>query len=246
MVVADVATHRTDKLPRAAVDSLETATAGDTIALPADQAKHLTGSRRLRTGARVEVFDAAGRHATAELVEVDGGWTLRLAETPQPPAITTAGRLTVYAAVPKGPRADWMVEKLAELGVGGFVPLLTSRSVVKPGNGKVARWRRLAAEAAKQSHAAMPLDVADPRDLAAAIADVREPAVVLTTERPGAPLVTLRPLALFIGPEGGWTMEELDRFLSAGVSPATLGPSVLRVETAAICGAAVVVAALSE
>lgn len=230
------------KLPRTVVDSLEQATVGDAIALPTDQAKHLTGSRRLRGGALVEAFDAAGRHAVGELTELDGDWALRITAAPQAPAATAAGRLTVYAAVPKGPRADWMVEKLAELGVGRFVPLVTNRSVVKPGDGKTARWRRLAAEAAKQSRAAVPLDVAEPCPLEDALANLAVPAVVLTTERAGEPLATLRPRALFVGPEGGWTAEELDRFAAVEVKPATLGPSVLRVETAAICGAAIVAA----
>ena len=223
---------------RAHVASLADATAGQIVPLDPAQARHLVRARRLGDGATVVAFDDAGRAAPAVLCDRGGAWTLRLTAD----ATSNAGdagdaALTVYAAVPKGARADWMVEKLCELGVGRFVPLACARSVVEPGGGKLARFARVAREAAKQSRrrGVMRVDALTP--LAAAIDEACDSAAVLTTEQPGGLLWALAPAAVFVGPEGGWTPDELEAFAAAGVAPATLGETVLRVETAAVAAA---------
>ena len=232
---------------RAYVRSLAGATAGAEIPLETGQMHHLVHVRRLASGALLEVFDEQRLAAPARLqVEGDHAKLLLLADPSQRPP----GRLlVVYSALPKGSRADWMVEKLAELGVAQFVPLKTQRSVVDPGPGKLDRLARIAREAARQSRSPGPMQINPPASLADALRDVvtgAQPAAVLTTERPGAPLATLKPQALFIGPEGGWTTTELEGMLSAGLAPATLTGTTLRVETAAICAAAIVLAGAND
>ena len=216
-----------------AVASLEGAAAGDVLPLADAEARHATAVRRLGQGEAVTLLDPAGRTAGARLSRGEAGWAVRLTEAPAGPP--SRARLTVYAAVPKGARADWMAEKLCELGVARWVPLLTRRSTVNPGANKVARWRRLAAEAAKQS-GSPPTLVDDPTPLAEALAGCRSP-TVLTTERDAPPLAAAE--SAWVGPEGGWDGVELAAFDEAGARYATLGDSVLRVETAAIVAAAV-------
>ena len=200
----------------------------------------------MAAGDAVEVFDPAGRSAKAVLHEVDRGWSARLTEATRTPRRSPLDGITIFSAVPKGNRADWMVEKLAELGVARFVPIVTSRSVVEPGGNKLDRWRRIAVEAAKQSRAAATLAVGEVTPLANALELHGNDAVVLSTERPGTSLLETTAAGVFIGPEGGWTDLELKAFEAADAQFASLGGSVLRVETAAVCAAAVVAHALAR
>src|SRR5262249_54950097 len=111
------------------------------VKLDPGQAHHALRVLRLAPGEEIEVFDDAGGVArgvfrrTGEDVDVE-------VQTIRPPA--AAREICLAAATPKGDRADWMIEKLSEIGVARFTPLITARSVVKPGAGKLERWRRMA------------------------------------------------------------------------------------------------------
>ena len=162
-----------------------------------------------------------------------------------------AVRLTVAAAVPKGDRADWMVEKLSELGVAEFVPLAAARSVVLPGGrNKRERWVRIATESAKQSRRAGVMRVGELTPVAEALRVESGAACwFLATEAESAPvqiatatasLAVGATLVAFVGPEGGWTDDELRQFAAASARAVRLTDTVLRVETAAVAVAAVV------
>src|SRR6185295_16110244 len=108
---------------------------------------------RLSTGAELELFDDAGRVARGEIVATEPLVRVRVGEVGTVRHSTRA--VTIASAVPKGERADWMIEKLSELGCERFVPLATARSVVLPeGKNKRERWIRIATESAKQSRRA--------------------------------------------------------------------------------------------
>ena len=218
------------------------------VRLPDDQAHHARDVLRLREGDEVELITRLGDSGTAVLVAVTPAAVI--AEVCQvfyrsPYALD----LTIASAVPKGARADWMVEKLAELGVVRFIPLITQRSVVHPeGKGKLQRWRRLADEAAKQSRGAV-MDISELTGLA----DVLKPPyrcarmAPLSTGAGAAPIASVinfraASLLLLIGPEGGWSEEEMALFRNLLLTPITLGATILRVETAAVAAAAVVAA----
>ena len=125
------------------------------LALDPAQARHVRDVLRFEPGATVEVFDDAGGVAPGELVFDGKDVRVRI----EPETTVAPGRAgvewTIAAAVPKGERADWMVEKLSELGTAEFVPLAAARSVVLPeGRNKRDRWTRIATESAKQSRRA--------------------------------------------------------------------------------------------
>lgn len=229
--------------PRAAVELQIDHRVGDHVTLSKQEARHLIGSRRLSAGDAIQAFNAqTGVKAMAVLdnaPEGGGGWVLRISSKPVHADTGSTGTLTIYAAVPKGQRADWMAEKLAEFGVSRWVPILTRRSVVEPGAGKLARWRRLAIEATKQSRAAAAMKIDSPLSLVTALTSAPESSIALTTERSGESYINLAPAAVFIGPEGGWDPTELSAFEAAGVAFATLGGNVLRIETAALAAAAI-------
>ena len=205
------------------------------VALPPEELRHARRVLRLGDGDAVRLFDAAGREAHATLAgdAADAGEV----EQRQRPH-----RITVAAAVPKGERADWLAEKLGELGVVRWVPLLTERGVVEPGGNKLDKWRRRAVEAAKQAGTAGVMDVAEPTSLADVLAGPGPHVALLTADAP-APPPPLAEVTLLVGPEGGWSPGEAAA-LRQRATPATLGPTTLRTETAAVCAAAVVIAGL--
>jgi 16S rRNA (uracil1498-N3)-methyltransferase len=223
------------------------------ISLDAVQARHARDVLRLQSGAAVEVFDDAGTVATGELVIAGREVLVRVDASGVTRDVGDALAWTIAAAVPKGERADWMVEKLSELGTAAFVPLAAARSVVLPeGRNKRERWTRIATEAAKQSRRAgvmrvgelttldaMLKELADTADAAGwhfSTADGAKPAGEAADALPPG----IRSIVAFIGPEGGWTDDELSRFAAAGLTPVRLTATVLRVETAAVAAAAII------
>jgi 16S rRNA (uracil1498-N3)-methyltransferase len=221
------------------------------LKLDAAQAHHARDVLRLTEGTEVEVFDDAGRVARGVLLLDGAGAAVRVQRVEDAPAAGPAVRLTVAAAVPKGDRADWMVEKLSELGVAAFVPLAAARSVVLPeGRNKRERWVRIATEAAKQSRRAGVMRVGELTPVAEALRVQSGVACwFLATEPETAPVpiaIAMHSLPVgagvvaFVGPEGGWTDEELRQFAGGGARAVRLTNTVLRVETAAVAVAAVV------
>ena len=221
---------------------------GDTPLDPA-QVHHARDVLRLTHGTPVEVFDDAGHLARGVLVFDGAGVAVRVEQLDTAPDAAGCVRLTVASAVPKGERADWMVEKLSELGVAEFIPLATARSVVLPeGRNKRERWVRIATEAAKQSRRAGVMRVGELTSLSEAmkregvtwyLATEADVTTLGISETAGA-LPPRASVCAFIGPEGGWTGDELRRFADAGAAAVRLTDTILRVETAAVAVAAVV------
>jgi 16S rRNA (uracil1498-N3)-methyltransferase len=218
------------------------------IELPAGEAHHARDVLRLAELATVELFDDAGQVARGRLsFDGDRGASVSVEEVHPPTA--DSFQLTIASAVPKGDRADWMIEKLSELGVASFIPLATHRSVVHPsGPSKRQRWERLAIEAAKQSRRSgvMRIDDLSP------VGSVLDAGWYLSTESGAVSIDQMlrgsegNQLRLFIGPEGGWTDEERLAFDAAGLTAVRLTDTILRIETAAVAAAAVVMCSHSS
>lgn len=215
------------------------------VPLDPAQARHAREVLRLKSGDEIELFDDAGAVAKGTLI-FDGSKDVaaRVEHLEQAQSASTL-QLIVASAVPKGERADWMVEKLSELGVAAFIPLATERSVVKPeGRNKLERWMRIATESAKQSRRAGVMRVEELKSVAEVIRD-RCPALHLSTAPRCQPLQDLlvahapSPLTLLIGPEGGWTDAEIQLFAESKIPGAKLTATILRIETAAIAAAAI-------
>ena len=233
--------------------------AGETVSLDRAEAHHARDVLRLADGTPVEVFDDAGNIGHGLLTLVGSDAVVRV-ERVQPAGLSSdALRGCMAAAVPKGDRADWMIEKLSELGVEEFVPLAAARSVVLPeGKAKRDRWVRIATEAAKQSRRAGVMRITELTSLAAALRrasggdgpplDVPRRVWFLSTESEQpipidqaiADLPAGVAITAFVGPEGGWTAPEVEQFLAAGATAVRLTPTILRIETAAVTAAAVV------
>ena len=230
--------------------------AQDAVSLPSAAAHHLRVLRP-KPGERVELFDGLGRQRVYSC-GIDASAPLMAAGDVQIfPKV--ARPVTLFACVTKGSRWDWTVEKATELGVSKIVPVISDRCVVRLSAGeresKAIRWRRIAEDAARQSHAAwLPeiMPAADFRDcidmvgatecFAGVIADPPPPPLLKALEESRASTGTL---GFFVGPEGDFTPAELDALKSVA-NPVSLGPTVLRAETAAIFGLSVMMGFLEK
>jgi 16S rRNA (uracil1498-N3)-methyltransferase len=153
--------------------------------------------------------------------------------------------VTVAQGLPKGDKLEWVLQKGTELGASGFLPFSSTRSVVKieekKAEKKQARWAKIAKEAAEQSHRGRIPDVALPMSWQALLAAIPHyDLAVIAYERGGQVLETIEQLywaesiLLIIGPEGGFDEQEVEEATAQGAIPITLGPRILRTETAAI------------
>ncbi len=230
---------------------------GGVAELVGDAARHLTRVLRVEPGQRYEISD--GRAAwLAEVAEARGSRVVFHAIEPVETA-ELAVRITLYPALIKFDRLEWMIEKTTELGVERIRPVEAARSekgLLQASIKRAERWARIAREAAEQSRRlrapeilpAVRLDAclaARPAENANARYRLEEGAAP-----PLARLLAVAPKAsdevrLLVGPEGGWTEEERQAAARAGWLPASLGPRVLRAETAAIAAVAVVASAFA-
>lgn len=225
-----------------------------------DEAHHILRVKRLGAGDELVVFDGSGREANAQIIEASteaGVVRVRVGETHE--IDREAGiAITLAAAMPKGKRAEMMVQKCAELGVRRFIPLECARSVVNVrtrADTKIQKWERVCAEASKQSGRNRVMEIAPPHTLTEAlrltsshrialIATLSDEArsLRMVLDRSPDPLDTVLYL---VGPEGGFTRTEVSEATRAGCTPVALAPSILRTETAAIAGVAMLVYAAS-
>lgn len=213
-----------------------------TATLPGDEAHHLSRVRRLAEGARVELFDGLGGSCRGQVIQVGKHEVeLRLDDFATEPPTTPA--LTLATAVPKGERFDWLVEKATELGVARLVPLVTERSVVDPRTAKLDRLRRLIVEACKQCGRSRLMALDEPTPLGHYLAAERAERRWLAHPGEGAfRSGELTPCAVAVGPEGGFTPREVDEARAAGWRTAGLGTTLLRIETAGIVAATLLLA----
>lgn len=233
------------------------------ITLSAGESHHLLSVNRARIGATVVAFDGRGTEWTCELVgDRRQGAVLRVRSRRDADSLPFA--LTLAQALPKGPAMDAIVRKATEIGAARIVPLETARTQVhldgERSDRKVDKWRIAALEAAKQCGNPFLPEIAPVQRFDAFVSakdafDLRLIASLHPGARPlRAPLAGFtartgrRPHSALwlIGPEGDFTPEELSRALAAGFVPVTLGPLVLRCETAAVYALAVTSYELSD
>jgi len=222
-----------------------------TVELAKEEVRHLRDVLRLEPGAEVYVFDGEGREfkCAIEEYERDFAGLLVMAEVP-PAAPESQLELTLAVALLKGEKFDLVVQKATELGVSRILPVITQRADVRLRDDadavkRVARWQRIALEAAKQSGRARVPEIAAPISFTELIGSPTPPNdahLLMFAERNGRPLAETiselsgvpSPFIALVGSEGGWTDEEIVQARAAGGRIVTLGGRILRAETAAI------------
>jgi 16S rRNA (uracil1498-N3)-methyltransferase len=209
------------------------------LTLAGAEAHHLLHVLRLGISDEVILFDGQGSEASARITAVSDSGTAELQLLEHRPAQSeTPFPITLGVAVPKGDRFAWLVEKATELGVTRLVPLVTDRSVVEPGEGKLERMQKTIVEASKQSGRGRLMELG-PLTKWSEFVDEFENGDAYIAD-PGGDLCDFsahhvtRPVILAVGPEGGFTDAELDLACEAGAQLISLGPRTLRIETAAL------------
>lgn len=229
------------------------------VTLGAELAHRMGRVLRLRRGDRV-VLAAGGRkeyvvQLTAVSPHAVTGVVMAEREAPPEPAV----HLTLYQSLLRPSRFDLVLEKGTEIGVSRFVPLVTARvqgQGEEPSAARAERWKRIVTEAAEQSGRGRPPAVDSPRELAEALGQASGLRLLPYEGAAGGRslgdhlrgLRERRPAAvsLFIGPEGGFERQEVELALAEGAELVSLGPRILRSETAGIVAAAIALEALGE
>lgn len=228
----------------------------DRLVLRGEEHRHLRGSLRKRAGDLVAVVDGRGTCYEAELVRVDRDSSEARILTRQLKWGEPRLRLTILTAVPKGSRIEFVIEKGTELGVCCFVPLRSRRSVAGASPAKVGRWQRLALAAMKQSRRSVLPDVLEEMSFEEALDRFRTVPLKLVAHAEGSGVrqagsdlgaeEKVGEAVVLIGPEGGLTGEEVALAVEAGFMPLALGRRRLRVETASLVAATLILHAAGE
>jgi len=215
--------------------------AADELEIGGAAYRHLFRARRLRTGDLVRAVDGEGRARWGRVAAV-GRSGARLALSEIAPSRESERRVELLVAAPRPQRAGWLVEKATELGVAAVRFLGGERAPRRYGAATLARFERMARAALEQSHRSCLPELSGvhrwsevaPLIGALEVRWLLDPAAAQTP----APGPAAASVAVVVGPEGGWTEGEKGALLRAGCSPVRLGDTVLRVETAALVGAA--------
>ena len=218
----------------------------DTAALTGEHAAHLARTLRARVGQEFEI--ACGdrvRHGVISSVAEDRV-EFTLGDDVAAGAVVP---ITLLLAVFKFDRMEWAIEKCTELNVTTIVPVIARRSekhLAAAAAKRVERWRRIAREASEQSRRIAPPESADPMKLADALRCDAVLRIILAENECKTSLADVlnsdsqaQSVALAIGPEGGWTADEVQSFQQAQWISASLGDTILRAETAAIAALAI-------
>jgi 16S rRNA (uracil1498-N3)-methyltransferase len=224
---------------------------GDRAALLGEHADHLVRVLRARLGQDFDIATgAAVRRGRITLLENDRV-EFELGE--EVPAASLS-EITLVLAVFKFDRMEWAIEKCTELGVARIVPVIARRTdshLAAASTRRVERWQRIARQASEQSRRASPPEIAKPVKVAEALSPQAALRIVLAESEQQTLLrdvvksqTTENAIALAVGPEGGWTEDELQSFQQAGWISASLGNTILRAETAAMAAIAIVASAL--
>lgn len=233
------------------------------LTLTGDQARQIYSVLRMREAEHIVALDNRGWQYDVRLDKVTSDLVSGEILSREQAAGEPGTELTLYQALLKKDNFEWVLQKGTELGVTRFVPLITQRCVVrqkaiKPA--KLERWKRIISEAAEQSGRARLPSLSAPVMLPEALENVNVFDVALIPwegETEKGLVKALRDdarerpspsprIAVFIGPEGGFNEEEIEEAEAAGLQPVTLGPRILRAETAAVTAVTLVLSAMGD
>lgn len=233
----------------------------DPVSLTGDVAHQLCRVLRMRPGERIVLLDNSGRAYVAELDRVTPSECHVHILSVSHPETEPRTRIVLYQAVPKAQNFDWVLQKGTEIGVDTFVPLLSHRCMIQDldriTEHKMERWRRIIKEAAEQSgRTRLPrlmqarsfsqVCKRPPPETLALLLSLAEKTTslryILEDKTPPSP----QEVRLYVGPEGGFTPQEVRDAKEAGLESVSLGPRILRTETAPLVASSILLYVLGD
>ncbi len=224
----------------------------DEVHFSPETSRQISHVLRLRTGSRVMVLDNSGFEMLTDLVDVNDGECVGRVVQKEQCKTEPQTKLLMILSLTQREKFEWMLQKCTEVGASAFLPMITSRSLSQKksdASSKYARWKTILKEAAEQSGRGIIPELRDVEDFDEVIKNVtRQYSLCLMaweSEHQKKLDDLLREhraekIAVMIGPEGGFAEEEVERAAGAGFHPVTLGNRILRMETAAVVAAALV------
>lgn len=225
------------------------------VYIEGDEHHHLSIVARVKPYEKVWLFDSQGNSCLARVEEIEKEKT-KLLILKKGEKEEARIKITLAQALIKAKKMEFLIQKSTELGITSFIPVITSRTMVKieeKVEKKLERWQRIACEAVKQSKGLWIPSILPPLSLERVIEEIKVEKRLLLHENRGKYLrdILLQPIKsrrealphsvlILIGPEGGWTKEEVEYILSNSFEEVSLGRSILRSETAALCSIALI------
>lgn len=215
---------------------------GDTVEITGENANHIVGALRMKVGEKITLCDD-GRNYECELIEIGKGIAKAKVLDCNMNYSEPSVKITLYQCVPKGDKLEMVIQKAVELGVDKIVPILSSRCVSRPDAKKASkkneRYNKIALSACEQSGRGKIVEVGEQIDFKTAAKEIKNNDLgILFYEGGGQPLKEIvdkeahKNICIFIGPEGGFSEEEVELLQQNGARTATLGKRILRTETA--------------
>lgn len=204
--------------------------------------RHIVNVLRLRPGSDVILFEEGGVEYVGKITEINRREVKVLIKGSRKPETESRLNITLLQGIPKGDKMDWIVEKSTELGVGTIIPVITERSQIRRSH-KVQRWQRIANESTKQCGRVKAPFILEPMAFISAIKMTDNSGLnIIFYEKSESRLRDeikkipqhIDNITLLIGPEGGFSEEEVGLARDVGFIPLGLGPRILRTESAAI------------
>lgn len=232
-----------------------TARNGNEILLSETESRHITRSLRLHVGSQIQLFDGTGVRYLAEITNIGRQVIAHILTADEDQQEGNRTLLHVGQAMLKNAKMDFLVEKCTELGVETFTPFVSSRCQGKMdneerGDKRQQRWQRIVESACKQCSRPRPMELKNATSLAdlcsSASPDPLTLRLLFWEEEKGTSLHGLPPLTeytqihLLLGPEGGFSKEEVELAARCGYQSVTLGPRILRAETATVAAVSIV------
>lgn len=218
-----------------------------TIIISGDDVNHIKNVLRLQPGENITINDCAGNDFLVRIDRYGAGLIYTSVLTAMKNETEPPIEVVLFQGIPKSDKMDFIIQKSIELGAVKIVPVITEHTVVrfdykKDAEKKTARWQKISTEAAKQCNRGTIPQVQLPIKFSEALSISEEfdlSIIPYEKEREKSLRQYIRDksatkIALFIGPEGGFSEKEIESAISKGVKPVTLGPRILRTETAGI------------
>lgn len=210
-----------------------------TIEIADSEARHIGRVMRLGPGDSITLFDGKGKESSATIIEVQKNLVTVQADNWVERSRVPTPEVTIITALPKGDRLKFMIEKLTEIGADRLVPLVTARSNVRPKDNTIAKLQRYVIEACKQCGRNHLMKITEASNFQEALTLPSDQCQKLICDPHGGIQYspTTEPdaqMCFLIGPEGGFTSEEIGLAQDANWEPIQLGGTILRIETAAM------------